>query len=95
MPFVEGMTEPYKTEPDPEAYRQVQRQRALERRVRKWKRRVATDKAWASEDSSIEAAKRLRNSKGMLAKAQGDLTDHIDKYDLKRLRYREQIVSAR
>lgn len=72
-------------EHDPEGYEAKQRQRAIERHIRDWKRResIALDEA---------AAARAR---AKVREWQAALRDHIDEHDLKRLRRREQIDFAR
>jgi hypothetical protein len=79
--YLPGITPDYKDTENPEGYVQKQRQRELERRVRKYKRRQA---AAIDEDARRAAGKRVRQ-------AQKTLREHVEKHDLKRLRYREQI----
>lgn len=69
---------------DPEGYEAKQRQRAMERRIREWKRREAV----ALDDA---AAARAR---AKVRDWQGALREHVDGNDLKRLRRREQINVA-
>lgn len=88
------MTKPYSTNPDPEEYKLVQRQRVMERRVRQRKREVEAKKAWAGEDKSLEARRALSQSERMLGKAKSDLNQLVSDNDLKRLRYREQVGRA-
>lgn len=82
--FVPG-TKRKRASSNPDGYEQKQRQRAIERRIREWKRReaVALDEA---------AAARAR---AKVREWQSVLRDHIDAHDLKRLRSREQIGLAR
>lgn len=69
---------------DPAGYAAKQRQRALERHVREWKRREAL----ALDDA---AAARAR---AKVRAWQGELRRHVEANDLKRLRRREQIGVA-
>lgn len=70
---------------DPGGYDAKQRQRAIERHIRDWKRREAI----ALDDA---AAARAR---AKVREWQAALRDHVDANDLKRLRRREQIEFAR
>jgi hypothetical protein len=79
--YLPGITPDYKDTEDSEGYVQKQRQRELERRVRKYKRRQA---AAIDEDARRAAGKQVRQ-------AQKTLREHVAQHGLKRLRYREQI----
>lgn len=84
-PFIEGLTRRSAVQPgDPALYEARQQQRGLERGVRKWKTRQAV----AFDD--LEAAK----ARAKVREWQGRLREHTEAYDLRRLRYREQITKA-
>lgn len=84
-PFIPGLTKPMTHTEDPEGDQARQEQRRLERGVRQWKRRAAV----ALDEQTERAAKAK-------AKAWSQrLKEHVEANDLKRLRYREQISSAR
>lgn len=70
---------------DPEGYEAKQRQRAIERHIRDWKRREAI-----ALDDAAKASARAK-----VRDWQQALRDHVDEHDLKRLRRREQIGVAR
>lgn len=83
---IPGVPSPVRASAEPAGYEAQQRQRALERRIRAWKRREAV----ALDD---QAAARARNG---LRDAQADLRGHLAEHtDLKRQRHREQIDRAR
>lgn len=84
-PYIDGLTKPMTHTADPEGDRARQEQRRLERGVRQWKRREAV--ALDDTERRKAAAKRAEWSKR--------LADHVAGNNLKRLRYREQIGSAR
>ncbi len=79
-----GVGKPRGVTYDPEGYAAKQRQRAMERHVREWKRR---------EQLALtpEAAAKAR---GKVRDWQTAIRDHVDANDLKRLRRREQIGLA-
>ncbi|MGW5673945.1 phage minor capsid protein [Streptomyces sp. NPDC003860] len=79
--YTPGLTTVEDAEPDPEGYEAGQRQRAIERHIRKWKRREAV--ATTPEEKRACAAK-TRAWQGAMRQ---HLTDHPD---LRRLRHREQ-----
>lgn len=83
--FQIGVGRPTGVTYDPEGYDAKQRQRAMERKIREWKRReaLALDPAAAAK------------ARGKVREWQAALRDHIDAHDLKRLRRREQIDFAR
>lgn len=83
--YVPGLTRPMHGTADPEGDANRQQQRYLERGVRRWKRREL-----AALDDQAAAAARARTRQW-----QGRLRDHVDTHDLKRLRYREMVGSAR
>lgn len=82
--FLPGLTKTGTAKSDPEGYAAKQRQRAMERKVREWKRREVL----ALDDA---AAARAR---GKVRDWQRALREHVDANDLKRLSRREQIGVA-
>ena len=80
--YVPGATRPPNVSHDPDGYEAGQRQRAMERKVREWKRRQALA---LDDDTAARAASKVRQW-------QGALREHVDTHDLKRLRSREQIA---
>lgn len=84
-PYVPGLTRPMSHAADPEGDRNRQRQRAIERRIRKWKRRQS---AAITEDERRKAGAKVREW-------QANMRSHIEDTGGKRLRYREQIGRAR
>jgi hypothetical protein len=82
--YVPGVTRTGGATSDPGGYEAKQRQRAMERRVREWKRREAL----ALDDA---AAARAR---AKVRDWQRALREHVDANDLKRLSRREQINVA-
>lgn len=83
--YVEGFTRKPTRTADPEGDRQRQQQRYLERKVREWKRREA---------AALDPAARARSA-AKVREWQAALRVHVETHDRKRLRYREQIGSAR
>lgn len=79
--FLPGVTEIPTHTADPEGDKLRQEQRALERKVREWKRKEA---AALSPAFAQAAAAKVRGY-------QRDIREHIRGTDLRRLRYREQI----
>lgn len=71
-------------EHDAEGYAAGQRQRALERKVREWKRREALA---LTPEAAAGARRKVRAW-------QGEIRRHVNAHDLKRLRYREQAGTA-
>ncbi len=84
-PYIAGVTRPFGHTADPAGDRARQEQRRLERGVRQWKRREVV----AITPDADALAKRKQ------AEWQARLRQHVEANDLKRLRYREQIGSAR
>ena len=82
--YLPGATKLDAAQHDAAGYRAKQRQRALERKVREWKRR---------ENLALTDEARAR-ARGKVRDWQAALREHVDTNDLKRLRYREQIGSA-
>ncbi|MFI6371019.1 phage minor capsid protein [Streptomyces sp. NPDC050546] len=79
--YTPGLTTVEDAEPDPEGYEAGQRQRAIERNIRKWKRREAV--------ATSPAEKRAAAAK--VRAWQGNMRQHLaDHPDLRRLRHREQ-----
>lgn len=81
--YLPGASKP-KATAAPDGYEAKQRQRAIERHIRSWKRReqlALTDEAAARARAKVRAW-------------QGALREHVDAHDLKRLRRREQIGTA-
>lgn len=83
--WVPGMTVAGDTEPNPEGYEATQQQRAMERKVREWKRR----KAVAGSEDEVKAA----NVK--IREWQGKIREHIDEHGLSRQYHREQPRSGK
>ncbi|WP_214317266.1 phage minor capsid protein [Nonomuraea sediminis] len=80
-----GITKVGNANSNPEGYEAKQRQRAIERHIRRWKRR---------EQAAIDpAAEKVARAK--VREWQAALRQHIDEHGLKRLPYREQIGRAR
>lgn len=83
--YIEGLTRPLTHTADPEGDAARQEQRRLERGVRQWRQRQVV----ALDDSTRrQATKRVQEWDAKLAR-------HVERHDLKRLRYREQITAAR
>lgn len=78
--YVPGATRLRAPRQEPGAYEARQRQRAMERKVREWKRREAL----ALDDAAAAKAR------GKVREWQGALRGHVREHDLKRLRRREQ-----
>ncbi|MFE9099032.1 phage minor capsid protein [Streptomyces sp. NPDC007264] len=79
--YTPGLTTVEDAEPDPDGYEAGQRQRAIERNIRKWKRREAV--------ATSPAEKRAAAAK--VRAWQGNMRQHLaDHPDLRRLRHREQ-----
>ncbi|MFD7121912.1 phage minor capsid protein [Streptomyces sp. NPDC059922] len=79
--YTPGLTRVDDAEPDPEGYEAGQQQRAIERNIRKWKRREAV--------ATTPAEKRAAAAKVRVW--QGTMRQHLaDHPDLRRLRHREQ-----
>ncbi len=83
--YIEGLTRPMTHTADPAGDRARQEQRRLERGIRQWK----TAEALAITDD------RRRQAAAKVREWQARLREHVEANDLKRLRYREQITSAR
>lgn len=82
--YLPGATELRKPTSDPKGYEATQRQRAMERHIRAWKRREAIA-------LTPEAAAYARGKTRQWQKA---IREHVDANDLKRLSAREQINRA-
>lgn len=82
--YLPGATRKTKADAAPAGYRAKERQRAIERHVREWKRR---EHLALTDEAAAKARRKVRQW-------QGALRDHIDAHDLKRLRYREQVGDA-
>ncbi len=82
--YVPGATRLREPVSDPEGYEAKQRQRAMERHVRAWKRREAL-----ALDDAAAARARAKTREWQRA-----LREHVDANDLKRLSRREQIDRA-
>ncbi|PSK95780.1 minor capsid protein 2 [Haloactinopolyspora alba] len=83
--YMPGLTTP-RGSSEPDGYEQQQRQRAIERRIREWKRREA---GALTEHARARAGAKVRQW-------QGALRDHLASHEaLKRQRHREQIGRAR
>ena len=83
--YLPGATSMAPARHDADGYDAKQRQRAMERRIREWKRRQAL----ALDDATAARAA------GKVREWQSALREHVDAHDLKRLRRREQINQAR
>lgn len=82
--YLPGATSTKPAKADPDGYAAKQRQRAMERKVREWKRREAL----ALDDAAkAQARAKVRDW-------QSALREHVDANDLKRLTRREQIGRA-
>ncbi len=82
--YLPGATKPVAAQADSQGYDAKQEQRAMERKVREWKRREALA---LTEEARATARRKVRHW-------QGRIRAHVDGHDLKRLRYREQAGSA-
>ncbi|GAB3601118.1 hypothetical protein GCM10027586_03870 [Kineococcus gypseus] len=82
--YLPGATPLQRPRSDPDGYEAAQRQRAMERRLREWKRREALA-------LTPEAAARARVKTRQWSAA---LAEHVDENDLKRLRRRERPTGA-
>ncbi|WP_101788656.1 phage minor capsid protein [Nonomuraea indica] len=83
--YLPGVTKVGSADHDPAGYEAKQRQRAIERHIRRWKLRAA---------GAIDPAAK-RKADGKVRKWQTALRQHIAEHGLKRLRYREQVGRAR
>lgn len=83
--YTPGLTRPGRPQSDPEGDQARQRQRALERQVRAWRRREAT---------ALDDPARARARTG-LRDARARLRAHIAEHDLQRQPAREQVGRAR
>lgn len=81
--FLPGVSERLTDTADPKGDQQRQRQRAYERRVRGWKRRVIVDNEIYGKDSVAAKATRKK-----LAGARSEMNAYIESNDLKKLPYR-------
>jgi len=78
--YLPGATNLVAPEHDSRGYEAGQEQRALERKVREWKRREALA---LTPEAAAKARRRVRHW-------QSEIRKHVAEHDLKRLRYREQ-----
>lgn len=83
--FIEGYTEPITDEPNPQRYEDRQRQRAIERNIRKWKRREA---AALDEPAQAQAHAKVREW-------QAEMRRFIDETGRRRDYSREQIKAGK
>lgn len=83
--YIEGYTKPLKKTPDPAGYEEKQKQRSLERGIRKWKRRAAV--AVTPEEQELAKTK--------VKEWQTAMSEFIDETGRRRKREREQITKAR
>jgi len=81
--YLPGATK-VKATKSPDGYDAKQRQRAIERHVRAWKRR---EQLALTDEAAAKARRKVRAW-------QGALREHVDANDLKRLRHREQVGTA-
>lgn len=79
--YLPGATKVVQPQANPAGYVAKQRQREIERAIRRWKRR---EQLALTDETAGKARAKVRDW-------QGSLREHIDANDLKRLRYREQI----
>ena len=79
--YLPGATKLAAAEHDPRGYAAGQEQRALERKVREWKRREAMA---LTPEAAAKARRKVRDW-------QSRIREHVDTNDLKRLRAREQV----
>lgn len=82
--YLPGATPKLRPVSDPAGYEAGQRQRAIERRIREWKRREAV----ALDDAAVRVAS------AKVRAWQQELREHVEASGLKRLRRREQINVA-
>lgn len=86
--YIHGITKTPKNTADPKGNKLRERQRAYERRVRQWKRRVILDNEVYGKDSA--AAKATR---GKLRAAQAEFKQFRDSNDRKTLSYRTSLTA--
>jgi hypothetical protein len=86
--YIMGVTKPFGRTEDPEGDALRQRQRAYERRIREWKRRVIVDEEIHGKDS--EPAKVTRRK---LRQAQAEFKTWRDENDRKNLAYRTSLTA--
>jgi hypothetical protein len=98
-PYIEGMHNPfddYDSEENREAYEIQQRQRTLERRIRKTKRECMGLQEAVSKAKTPEAVEKLTRTyerkAALLAKQNAAYNDYCDQHDLKRLSERLTIA---
>lgn len=84
--YIPGRTKVPTRTADPEGDRLRQRQRALERQVRGWKRRRAVADATGDVEAAQRAAVKIRERQGVLR-------EFVDSHGLKRRRDREQVLT--
>lgn len=82
--FLPGATKLAAAQHDSAGYAEKQQQRALERKVREWKRR---ENLALTDEARTAARRKVRYW-------QGRIRAHVDEHDLKRLRHREQTGDA-
>lgn len=83
--YVHGATRKHDAKHDPAKYEAQQRQRAMERKVREWKRREA---AAITPEAKSRARAKVRQW-------QAAIKDHVAAHDLPRKRNRESLTAAR
>jgi hypothetical protein len=86
--YIVGVTKPFGRTEDPEGDALRQRQRAYERRVREWKRRVIVDEEIHGKDSEPARATRRK-----LRQAQAEFKQWRDDHDRKNLAYRTSLTA--
>lgn len=84
-PYIPGLTKPMTHTADPAGDAARQRQRAIERQIRKWKRR----------ESAAIGAPEAKAARAKVREWQSEMRSHLDATGGKRLRYREQVGRAR
>lgn len=83
--YIHGATRAREADHDPEAYAAQQRQRAMERKVREWRRREAVAVTPAAKGQARAKVKEWRDA----------IAAHVAENDLPRKRNRETLMSAR
>ncbi|WP_394253643.1 phage minor capsid protein [Arthrobacter pityocampae] len=86
--YLPGITKRFMNTEDPEGDALRQKQRAYERRIREWKRRVIVDDELLGKDSPGARATRAK-----LRQARAEFKDFRDTNGLKNLAYRESLVA--
>lgn len=86
--YLPGITKPFGKTEDPLGDKLRQRQRAYERRVRQWKRRVLIDEEIHGKNSP-----EARETRRKLRQAQSQMKTFIEENDLKKLPYRVSLTA--